>query len=179
MKRSPLSVLSAEAHAAAAAHHLIRNGIELLSVDNDRPAVVGRSTVVVKAGVAGHVDGAAVDDQIPVGVDAVRVSGAHHDSDIPAVDLNRRAVGGGFLSGVDPVVRALDTDRAAVELDIGGFKPFSAADLKITVVDLKDGFRVNGVILDRDIKLTARDIDKALFGVFAVFGVLCFVLNIL
>ena len=113
MIRVPIAALAAHAaeaaltahHAAAAAHHLVGKRGDLLAVDVDRAAGEGRGSVVVKTGIAVDADGAAGDDDIAVGVDAVGIARAHRDGQRAAGDLHGRRVRGGLARSVDAVVR--------------------------------------------------------------------------
>ena len=60
-------------HAAAPAHHLVREGIDLLAVDDDRAAGEARRAVIVEGRSCRDVHSTAGDDEIAVGVDAVGV----------------------------------------------------------------------------------------------------------
>ena len=88
------------------AHHLSRNGTDLLTVDIDRAASKRNASVDIESGITGHIDGTARDDQIPVRVDAVRIPRTDDDRDASVVDFNGRRVPG-LLRGIDPIVRDL------------------------------------------------------------------------
>ena len=79
---------AAAIHAASASHHLIGNGVELLTVDDNGAAVELGCPVIVKGGIACDIDGAAVDYDVAVGINAVGVSGTHCDGNAAAVNLD-------------------------------------------------------------------------------------------
>ena len=63
-----LPAASAHPAEAAHAHHLVRNGVDLLPVDDYRAAGEGDAAVNVEGGAAGDVDGSAGNDEVAVGI---------------------------------------------------------------------------------------------------------------
>ena len=75
-----------------AAHPLVGNTGDLLTIADDSSSVIGRGSVIVEGAACRDIDCAAVYDDIPIGIDAVRIPGAHHDGDFAPVDFNFRGI---------------------------------------------------------------------------------------
>ena len=106
----------AAAHTASAAHHGLRNGIDLLTVNDDRAAVILCRTVIVEGRhLSGNVNGTSVYNDIAVSVNGVGIALSHDDGQITVVNFNRRCgIGTALISGIDTVIRSGNIDRAAV-----------------------------------------------------------------
>ena len=133
--------------------------------------MIVRGAVVIKGAVPGHIDRAAVDDDVPVGIDADRVAGTHDHDDIAAVDFHGGCVGAGFLRRVDAVVAGLDIEDAAVDLDVGAFDALGGLDGDRAAVDLHRGSSMDAVVARLDGQAAAADIDETQGVVVPAFGV--------
>ena len=119
-----------------------------------------------------HFDGAAVHDDVAVGVQRVGVARADFHLQVSAVHGNgRRAVGAALPRGVDAVVRAVYVNLAAVDFHAGGFDSLGALYLKRSVVDSHKGRALNSVALRIYRKGAIRDVDVAEGVVLVVFAV--------
>ena len=147
--------------AEAAAHHLVGDRADLLSVHRDCSAGEACSPVIVKAGIAVDADRSSGDDDIAVGVDAVGVSRSHCDGNRTAGDFHSRRVRGGFARRVDAVVRGRDRDVAAADKDIRALDPFICRDVQRAAGDFHLLIRMDAVVPAPDRELTGTDEDRA------------------
>lgn len=127
---------SAAFAAHAAAHHLIGHSVGLCTVNDQRAVCLLAGTVIVKGALSRDIKGTSGEDQVGVGINCVRVTAAHYDLNITAGNLKCGRDLRRLVSCIDAVVRGLDTDRSAVHLNPGRFKPFVGCQVKFTVVDL-------------------------------------------
>lgn len=134
------------------------------------------SNIVVKCRCGGDVHGAAIDIDASVGVDCVGIAAAHDDCDCAVVDFNYNIIIAAFAGGVDAVVRSINGNCTAVDLNISAFKSLQSTDRKFAAVDLKNRCALNAVIRSGNLEGTTADIDGAdgqIIGVLtvqAVFG---------
>ena len=144
------SVLSVFLEAAAAAHHLIREGCGLLSVHDDLSAVELALTVVVKRILRIYFDISAIDVEVAVAVDAVGISLPHGDLEVSAVDLDRRCIRIGFLSGIDAVIARIDREVTIIDHDISALEALCAVDRVGAALELEHAVGMDRIVFTVD-----------------------------